>query len=614
MPNDARKKPEELEAELAKIYTDGDGQLPDFTRLDGKPSSRLKSFLIGAALSVAAIAAVAWGGFFFFSRTSGFSGENVEIRMDSGEGLTAGEEAELVVRYANKERIPLAAAALAVEAPDGFEIASSEPPPDGRGEWPIGALAPGGEGEIRLKGLVRRELGATLTFRAKLRYKPADFNAEFEKIASHTAVVKTSSIALKGSGPEEMTPGDPIELAYEYENLTDRKLEALRFTIDPLDGFIFASAEPAADADVKGRWTIPSLEPKAKGTIKVRGTFTAASRGPKQLHARMGQTRGDDFYVYAEADAGTNVLKSDLAVALVANGSNQPIDASFGDTLYFTLNYENAGDVALRDVTISAALPSDPAGVELIDWVTLKDELEGKRTGSTVAWNKAQVEGLAQLKPGDKGAISFSVQLAKKPAGATAGSFTVNARASAKIAKTAKAAEREIATDPLPIRLLSDASFKTFARYFNDEGVPLGSGPLPPKVGEKTVYRIEWVVQNSLHELSDLSVSTVLPQGVKWTGTERQIDAGALTFDETGRKATWRLNKLPTSVQTVTIGFDVELTPAFEDIGKIVDLTGESRFEALDKVTNSVILKTASPVGTDLSGDEFASGKGVVKE
>ena len=34
--------------------------------------------------------------------------------------------------------------------------------------------------------------------------------------------------------------------------------------------------------------------------------------------------------------------------------------------------------------------------------------------------------------------------------------------------------------------------FKAEARYFNDDNIAVGSGPLPPKVGETTKYRIFW--------------------------------------------------------------------------------------------------------------------------
>lgn len=618
MPDEQGKKtPQELKRELEKIYADPEGKLPDFTRLDGKPGSRLKSAIVGMLAALAVVAAVSWAGIFFFSRTAGFTGEGVEVRIESAERLPAGDESEIVVRWKNEESVPLARAVLRLKAPKGFEITGSQPPLPDSGEWAVGSVPPGGEGEVRLKGVARREPDAALTFEARLDYKPADFNSDFEKVASHTVVVGPSPLTLKASGPEQMTPGDEAAFVFEYGNASQRAFEGVRFSVDPLEGFIPSTSDPASDPDVALRWTLPRVEPGAKGLITVRGTFSATSRGPKTLTGRIGQVEEDVLVAYASAGAATEVLKSDLALSLIVNGSAAPTAASFGDTLFYTLNYENAGDVPLREVTLSADLAADPAS-DLVDWVSLKDELEGKRVGSTLIWTKSQVEGLAQLAPGDKGSLNFSVQLARRPpalqGSATSTRFAVRSQASARIGRAGSSGAREVSTAPVDVRLRSDAAFKAFGRYFTEDGAPLGSGPLPPKAGEKTVYRINWVVQNTLHELTNLSATTLLPQGVRWTGVERPVDAGELSFDETGRKVTWRLNRMPTSVQAISVTFDVEYAPAFEDVGKIADLTGDNRFEAFDKEVETVILKTEPPVGTDLLGDEHAAGKGVVRE
>ncbi|HJV33145.1 MAG TPA: hypothetical protein VJ694_03905, partial [Patescibacteria group bacterium] len=554
-------------------------------------------------------------GLLLFSRTSGFTGENVELTVETDGSFTAGAESDVTIRYRNRERIPLARAEIEFRAPDGFKITGSDPASAEDGAWSVGSVAPGAEGEVKIRGYVRKELDAAMTFEAKLNYRPADFNADFQKVASHTVIVSDSVLALSGAGPAQMTPGDEIAFVYGYENRSDTALENVRFTVEPLEGFIFASADPKPDEDVAMQWTFPKIEPKAKGTIAVKGTFSAASRGPKALQARMGFADDAGIVTIARAEAKTDVLKSNLDLALIVNGSDKPPVVSFGDQLFFTIRYENAGDVALKDVSLIAELPAEPSAA-LLDWVSLKDDLGGVRKESTIVWTKKELPALATLAPGDKGEIDFSVQLARKPlTQAATPNYVVHANASAKIAKAGNVSgARQVDAVPMDIRLLSDASFAAYGRYYSDDGVPLGSGPLPPKVGEKTVYRIFWVVKNSLHELTNLTATTLLPQGVRWTGTQRDVSAGSLDFDETGRKATWRLNRLPTSVPEVVATFEVELSPEAEDIGEILDLTGDNRFEAFDKDVNAVILKTQPPIGTDLIGDQDASGKGVVAD
>lgn len=614
--DDRKKTAEDLGKDLKRIYSDADGQLPDFTRLEGKPSSRLRSLLFGALVTGLVMAAAVWAGVFFFSRTSGFSGDHVELSVGSADGLTTGSLADITIHYKNGERVPLAQADIELKVPDGFQIVGADPAATKDGDWPVGSIAPGGEGTITVHGAVRKELNAALTFAATLNYKPADFNSDFQKVASHTVVVKDSVISLSATGTDEVTPGDDMAYVFQYENASDQDLQHVRLVADAPDGFIFASSDPAADQDVAMRWTFDNIAAHAKGTISVKGTFSAASRGPKTMTAHMGLIDDQDAVIdMAQASATTQVLKSNLDLSLIVNGSDTPTPASFGDTLFFAIRYQNAGDVPLKDVTVTAKLPTDPDG-QVLDWVSLKDDLQGKRSGSSLVWTKKELPALSALAPGDKGEIDFSIPLVRKPAPAGKTSdYVVHAMASATVGKaSAISGAREVDTAPFDVHLLSDTSFEAAGRYYMDDGTPLGSGPIPPQVQQKTVYRIFWTIRNSLHELTNLTASTVLPQGVKWTGVQRQVDAGTLTFDDTGRQATWRLNRMPTSVGSVVVSFDVELTPEAEDIGKILDLTGDNRLEAFDKDVNAVILKTAGPVGTDLIGDDTAAGKGVVKE
>lgn len=619
MKNKKEEKIEEaqpdLNQDLESIYTDKEGNLPDFTKLEGKPTSKLKTVLVSLFLFLGVIAGVTWAGLYFFAQTGGgFTGDGVQLSIVTEDSLTSGDMTEIVLHYRNQEATPLASSILATELPEEFVLLEANPEPNEDGEWPIGSVAPNAEGEVRLTGWVRSPIDEALTFHAELNYKPADFSSAFEKVASHTVVVEDSVLALEGVGPEKMTPGDEIEFTYTYENLSERDLENVQFAIDPLDGFLFASAEPAPTDEEALTWDIATLSASSTGTINVKGTFSSEARGPKALNGRIGFPAENRLISVAEAGAETEVLKSALAVSLIVNGSSEATTATFGEILNFSLIYRNEGDVNLRDVELAAELPSEPDAI--FDWVSLKDDLDGRRRGSTITWTKSQIQDLAVLEPEEEGTIDFSVQLIKNPLeNQSSTRYAIDAKVAATIGRVGTiSGKREVASTPVPILLNSDTVYKAFGRYFTEDGIPLGSGPIPPKVGEKTVYRVFWVVENSLHELTNLSMETILPQGAKWAGTERQIDAGDLSFDDSGRKATWRLNRMPTSVDRITVTFDVELTPEFEDVGRIIDITGDNRFEALDKETNSVILITESPADTSLPADDEAAGKGVVQE
>ena len=65
------------------------------------------------------------------------------------------------------------------------------------------------------------------------------------------------------------------------------------------------------------------------------------------------------------------------------------------------------------------------------------------------------------------------------------------------------------------------------------------------------------------------------------------------------------------TIQQIQSAFDDQ---RYLDAGKILDLTGNNQLEAFDQDVGVVILKTLPAIGTDLTGDDTAAGKGVVKE
>lgn len=607
----------DLEESLESIYMDKKGKLPDFTRLEGKPRSRAFSFILGLVLFLGVLGGVVWGGLWYFGRNGGgFTGDGVSVSIGTEDSLTVGQPAEVRIRYRNDEAIPLASAVLSVDLPEGFVLLEAEPEPDERGEWHVGSVSPGMEDGILLKGWVRSSPEEALTFRSTLSYKPADFSSTFERVGSHTVVVDDTALEVAATGPEKLTPGDEVEYVYTYSSTSTMPLDGLAFRLDAPDGFVFSGSEPAPDEEDGNVWTVPTLEPGVEGTVTVRGTFSSEARGPKRMDGTLGfvDEDGEGFIAAAQGSIETEVLKSALALGLIVNGSAASTNASFGELLNITVTYANEGDVDLKDIELSANLPSEPG--ELLDWVALDDEADGERDGSTITWTSEEVEAIELLEPGDEGTIDITVPVIKEPLEGVEGTaYAIDATVSAKIGRVGTVArDREVTSAPLVVALNSDTVFRAFARYFTEDGTPLGSGPLPPKVGQPTVYRVFWVVENSLHELTNLSVETVLPQGAKWAGTERLVEAGELVFDETGRKATWRLNRMPTSVDRLTAMFDVEYVPRFEDVGRIADITDDIRFEALDKETQSVILITERPIDTSLPADDEAAGKGTVQE
>jgi len=224
------------------------------------------------------------------------------------------------------------------------------------------------------------------------------------------------------------------------------------------------------------------------------------------------------------------------------------------------------------------------------------------------------VPSLARIGAGEEGTLDFELPILGEPiANAKDADYRIVSWLEAGVARIdGDEVHRTAKTQPIVAKILSDARLSAQARYFDDDAVPVGSGPLPPEVGKETTYRISWTIENSLHELADLKLSAKLPSNVVWTGIS-SVDAGELQFDAAGEKMSWSLNWMPVTIKKLTVSFDVRLMPTEADKGRIPTLVDAAIFEAVDRITGDSLLLSTPPLTTALEGDDLAAGKGRVQ-
>ncbi|MBI4090173.1 MAG: hypothetical protein HY421_02105, partial [Candidatus Kerfeldbacteria bacterium] len=169
---------------------------------------------------------------------------------------------------------------------------------------------------------------------------------------------------------------------------------------------------------------------------------------------------------------------------------------------------------------------------------------------------------------------------------------------------------------PLIVKVVSAVTMTVEGRYYHETGEAVGSGPLPPTVGQTTTYQINWYVGNVMNELKDLTVTAVVPSHVTWTGKGISTTAGSVTFDAASRTVSWSLNRLPKGAASTAraIAADVELsiTPTADDVGSILILLEQSKLTTTDSFTGTKIEVVRDRVTTDLSSDANAAGRGAV--
>ncbi len=604
----------DLERELQSIYRDEKGSLRDMSHFEYRRKRRrshtllylffvLVTFVVGAGV----------GGFFFFRNQDRFTGEGVKVTVTAPEQVTSGETIRYVIRYANNEPLVLGNVELTLRYPHGFILKEAHPAPTNMsgtsgGTWAIGTLPRGREGTVELVGTLVGSLNSQVNLQALLAYKPANFNAEFQEIGSATTTVASSLLNLVVDGSERSLPDAETVYTITYENTADDALANAEVRVTLPDDFTITGTKPDR-AGMLTQWDFATIEKKKKGTIEIRGKYAKEAAGERKVSAAIGLGRGDAFSLQKDDVFVTNIVKGDVLASLAVNGSNAGVPVQFGDTLRYTITVKNNADTPMENVTVRLLVAS-PA----VDWTTLDDAAHGVRDGSTLSWSKSSLRDLRLFDPGEEVTINTAVRLKRGKEGLNLEDLVIESRAEITVAKAGKLpAPIVVNSNTIVNQVNTDMALENEARYFADDGTKIGDGPLPPKVGITTTYRVRWTLTNTLHEVFNVKASTLLPLDTQF-GAIGRVSQGTLLYNPDTREVAWTLQRLPTTIPQATAEFSVTVTPAKEAVGKILPLTGDVMVQARDKVTTGLLTLKKSSLNTALDDDEFGRGKGVVTE
>ena len=366
-------------------------------------------------------------------------------------------------------------------------------------------------------------------------------------------------------------------------------------------GFLLTTSDPALVPAGPTSWTLVNLVPHAKQVMTLTGSWSADMSDVVQMVGKTSLKLGDVTMVQAQSSVFTNIIGNGLRLSLAANGATSNVTLDPGSQLRVTVGYENTGEEPLTGVSLVVDFQAAADKKVPITWKDASLD-NGRLTQDGIAFDAKTVGTLATHDSKTRNLI-FPVKAIVVATEAQSWTVAVHATVNGVT----------ISSQPLTITLNSDTHFTAAARYFTADGAPLGSGPLPPKVGQTTSYNLLWTLNNSLHPLTDVRVSATLPPGVTWTNAAT-ADSGSVTYDAASRVVSWTVASAAASSAPLTANFEVGVTPSANDAGTFVKLLSGSAFRATDSVTASSLQQTGDILTTECTGDTGVTGKGYVSE
>ena len=610
----AKAKEETIEKELRCIYEDESGVMPDLSTLEAPTRSWRKTGLAAAGILLALSAGISlWlvaDGFRF--RASDYVkisviARPVEVEEEISQPLLPGLQSRIAVRYENVGGGQISSLSLRVNLPDAFVADRFVPEPTASGNtWELGSLGENSDGLIELYGTLLGDVPSVQKIQIVATYRPANFSSEFDTIALFELTLDESALTLGVGAPDKTSPGEEVELSFELLNPSRGAVENVELAAVVPEGFLALQSEPPIGEGFL--WKIPRMEAHSKAVFTLSGSMSANTRGLHDVGGRVFLARGAKRYQQVEQLRSLDVFGGALATSVIVNGSARDQQVDPGTLLRISIPIENASEIDMNNVELELEMKS----VEHLPINWDADGLNlggGSRAEERILWNKEDVKAFERLGPGENATVDLTLPLYASLPEEVSDSLTFTATVGASPATNINS-RISLSTTPITLRLNSLVSLFSSAIYHDMSGNAIGSGPLPPHVGEKTTYAIVWSVGSDTHELQNLVLEAELPAQAQFEeGIE--TSAGSLSYRVDGRRVRWEVSRLE---ENASARFNVSVTPEENDIGSFLKLINPVSLSAKDAETGSLVRREGNPLTTQLRDDAFATDDGIVVE
>ena len=319
-----------------------------------------------------------------FQPKSGFAEKDVTLSISGEEQIIAGQEVHYRIRYRNSQNVPLTKANLQLKYPEGFVFtgASKEPNNDKKDEWILEKLDAQASGYIDFQGKLFGDINKKQSFRVFLNYTPANFNSEFQKVASLNTEITGAPATITVTAPTEAVPGASAEFTIDISRPSDQLPKNLAFVLEPAGGLTLTKSEPANDKENVYQWGFVELPEKVQ--IKLKGAFSpedgveSADVKFKLLGWKDEKKQGEPYVFWTETKT-VKLLKADLSAGLAINGAMSALNIQPGEVLNAGLVIKSNGQTALKNLSVKLVFETPSFDKKsMLDWGKLNDKFDGQ--------------------------------------------------------------------------------------------------------------------------------------------------------------------------------------------------------------------------------------------
>ncbi len=550
-------------------------------------------------LIVLMIATVGIGAYLIFKSENTDQKVSIEIKHDGD--IHRGQVFEIELKTKNETDAGLNNVEIALSLSEGLISAREK---DERrihtateqiGDLGVGSVT---TKKIDLVGIANSSGTETEVIEVKVTYR-TEGGTKFEEYFEEELRVEESPIQFLAKKPDKIISGSAFETEIWYENTSSFNRENIGLELTYPNKFTFINANLSPDS-LNNYWDLGEIKSGSKGSLTVKGSIESGARGALELGiAEIIKVSGRNYPI-KRATTTFEIAPSPITIEVEVNGVRDYVGRE-GEILNYIVRYENSSGIPLADAVIKVT----PSG-EMAD-------LTG--SSGTIVWDSKKDGNLGTLEVGERGEVRLATKIKDE--------FPIK-RTSDKNYRVKLMVEIESPSVPSYLSASKTISVlnhetkimgKTLINaeaFFRDSNIGFtNSGPLPPKVGNKTTYAIRWIITNYATDVENVVVHAKLPGGVKWTGIVESNTNSTPMYDESKREVVWTIATIPATkgiIGTPVRGiFQVEVTPEESNVGKAMTLIEESNLEARDAFTGVALKGNDPALGTVLTDDPTVS-------
>lgn len=579
--------------------------VPGPAKKDHSMSFLVKLFIFSI---VFCLAAVGLGAYLFLNGANLISANNIEVNINGPVSVPGGTPVTFDIAVTNKNNVDLQNADLAIIYPEGATDPANPQRELGTYHETIGSLRMGASYRKSVEAVIFGEQNIQKTIIVEVTYEVKGSNSPFTKRQSYDVLVNSSPVNLTVSSYKEITAGQEFDMSVNVKSNSGETLKNVLVSATYPFGFTFLSStmKPLPD---NALWRVGDLPPGGQKIITIHGKLSGEDQDARVFHFTVGSQSlrnpnaiGTEFMSTVHEIA---LKKSFMSVGLSLNNDKSNSDAagSFNQPVNVEISWFNNLPTAISGAEIVVKLSGSAYDKSLVQ------ANQGYFRSSTdeIVWNSQTTPKLDIVSAGEGGSVNFSITprdygTANRTMNNPMLSFSVSVRG--KRTQETGVPENLSSIVSRNVRITSSASLS--GRVLRTQGPFTNTGPIPPRVDQKSTYTITWTIDNTANVLNKTQVSATLPPYIKWMNNVSPSGED-IAYEVKSGTVTWNAGVVNANTartgQRKTVSFQISYEPSINQLGSVPVLMSDSTMTATDDFTGATIHSAQPYLTTRFSTD-----------